>query len=152
MTTESRYLFGLGGIVVIARKVFFTSAHSYHIQKLSDSENKKLFGPCFSPYGHGHDYTLEVFLKGSRDKSTGLVVNLIDVDTRLKEIVAPLNFRHLTHEVPFFRNVIPTTENLARYLFFQVESSIQDWPVTLSKVRIYENADLWVDYGPQLDQ
>jgi 6-pyruvoyltetrahydropterin/6-carboxytetrahydropterin synthase len=131
----------------MARKVFFSAAHRYVSKHLTDEQNKDVFGACYNPYGHGHDYTLEAFFEGTIDPVSGLIVNLSDVDMVLKKIVAPLDHRHLNHEIPYFQDVVPTTENLAAYLFHLIEQECQGMPLRLVKVRLFENADLWVDYG-----
>ena len=134
--------------VQMARKVFFSCAHRYASPLLTEEQNREVFGACFNPYGHGHDYVLEAYFEGSIDPVSGLIVNLVDIDRLLKDVVAPIDHRHLNHEIAYFKDVVPTTENLAAFLFHQVESAAQSMPVKLIKVRLYENEDLWVDYGP----
>ncbi len=134
--------------IQIARKIYFSSAHFYKNPEWSDEKNREVFGACFNPYGHGHNYTLEAVLEGQPDPVSGLVVNLVDVDRILKSVVAPLDHRHLNFEIGAFQSTIPTTENMAIYLYQQIQDQMGELPVRLMKVRLYEEEGLWVDYPP----
>ena len=91
-------------------------AHCYHNPNWSEEKNAKVFGPCNNPYGHGHNYELEVTISGPVDPDTGMVINLSDLDKILKqEIMEPLDHRHLNHEVAHFQTNVPTTEEIAIY-------------------------------------
>ncbi len=129
----------------LARKVYFSSAHFYKNPEWSDEENKKAFGDCFSEHGHGHNYILEAEFEGSIDPSTGLVVNLVDIDKILKEVVKPMDHKHLNLDHEAFKSKNPTTENIANFLFDEIENSLKSLPVSLTRVRLYEEDDLYVD-------
>lgn len=134
----------------LARKAYFSSAHRYFNPALSEKENQEIFGSCFSPYGHGHNYVLEAYFEGPIDPATGMVMNLHDIDQILKAVVGPLDHHHLNFDIPYFKSIIPTTENIAKYLFENIQSHLQSSSfskVELYKVRLHENEDLWVDYG-----
>lgn len=131
----------------LARKVHFSSGHRYFNPQFSEEQNKSIFGSCYSQYGHGHNYVLEAYFEGEIDPQTGMVINLRDVDQWLKEVTSHLDHRHLNEDVPYFKDVIPTTENIAAYLYREIERFAQKSGVELFKVRLYENDDLWVDYG-----
>lgn len=131
--------------VQIARKFFFSAAHNYWREELSEEENKKLYGGATQV--HGHDYTVTCTLEGPIDPISGLVVNLVDVDKILKEVLGPLDQRPLNESLPEFQSQVPSAENLALYFFERLKKY---WPageaVELTQVRVAENDDLWAEY------
>lgn len=99
--------------VVVTRRTHFNAAHRLHNPALSDAENARLFGPCANPNYHGHNYNLDVSVAGEVDPGTGYV---IDIKT-LKDLVAThvlgkLDHRNLNLDVPEFRDLNPTAENI----------------------------------------
>ena len=100
----------------------FSAGHRLFLPGLNDSENAELFGPCSNPLGHGHNYRLEVTVAGPINERTGMVLDL----KRLHEVIQAaildkVDHRNLNQEVDFLRGVLPTTENLARTFFEQLE-------------------------------
>jgi 6-pyruvoyltetrahydropterin/6-carboxytetrahydropterin synthase len=140
-------------MVYLSRKSHFSSAHRYYQPALSESENKKTFGRCYTPHGHGHNYQLEVTIQGEIDGKTGMVINLVDLDQIIKEVTTVLDHQHLNKDVAYFqeakdstgRTIVPTTENIAKYCWLEIKSRLPD-NCKLSRVRIYEADDLWADY------
>lgn len=128
----------------LARRKAFRCLHRYAVADWSEARNRATFGACFTPNGHGHDYEMDVYFEGPVDPVTGMVLNLIDVDRILDEVVAPLKDKHLNFDVPHFRERVPTTENIAAWLAEAVIVRLPA-PTKLVKLRLYENADLWVD-------
>ncbi len=133
----------------LARRTHFSCGHRYYSPQMSEEENRKTFGLCYSEHGHGHNYVLEAYLLGPIDPVTGMVINLMQVDEILKKVTSELDHRHLNFDVPAFAEQVPTTENIARYCYGRVLEELNQLqsPVQLSSVRLYENEDLWVDYG-----
>ena len=108
--------------VRILRTVRFSAAHRYHSDALSEEENRRVFGKCHRPHGHGHNYRLDVAVEGPVDPVTGMVVNLADLDALLKEkVVEPLDHSFLNLDIPHFASVVPTCENLAAWLWEVLE-------------------------------
>jgi 6-pyruvoyltetrahydropterin/6-carboxytetrahydropterin synthase len=110
--------------VFLSRRATFCASHRLHSNKLSAAENKKLFGKCNNPNGHGHNYVLEVIVSGKVD-STGVVIDL----TKLKEIieesvVSRVDHKHLNLDVPEFKGVNPTAENMAVIFWEWLEESL----------------------------
>lgn len=140
-----------GKIVRMSRRANFSSAHLYSSPEFSESENKATFGKCFTEHGHGHNYLLEAFFEGKIDEKSGLIINLLDIDELLKVLTDKLDHQHLNFDVPEFRDIVPTTENLARFCFQTIEKlrigKMPNVPMKLYKVRLFENDDLWVEYG-----
>jgi 6-pyruvoyltetrahydropterin/6-carboxytetrahydropterin synthase len=99
--------------VRLSRRYTFPASHRLHSPALSDAENRALYGKCDNPHGHGHNYDVELTVRGPVD-STGRVVDLAALDRVAEEqILAPFRHRDLNSEVEAFRAVVPTTENLA---------------------------------------
>jgi 6-pyruvoyltetrahydropterin/6-carboxytetrahydropterin synthase len=135
-------------MIVLSRKISFAAAHRYYQKSFSEEENERVFGRCYTPHGHGHNYVLEVSVQGEVDPQTGMVINLVDLDTILKEVVDPLDHHHLNFDVPAFVELVPTTENIAWHCFSEIKKRLPKG-VTLHRARLYESDDLWADYyGP----
>ena len=135
-------------MVYLTRKLEFSASHLYHNPAMSAEENRRVFGKCNNPHGHGHNYTLEVTVAGEPDPVTGMVFDI----KRLKDIlnaavVRPMDHRFLNHEVPPFDHIVPTTENIAVEIWKRLHSRIDLPNARLKNVRLYETADLYVDYG-----
>jgi 6-pyruvoyltetrahydropterin/6-carboxytetrahydropterin synthase len=132
-------------MVYLTRKSEFSAAHYYHNPELSPEENQRLFGKCNNPNGHGHNYTLEVTVKGEVNALSGFVVDLKELkDVLEREVLSALDHRFLNKEVPEFRNRIPTTENLAISIWERLQSKLK--VAQLHRVRVYETPDLFVDF------
>jgi 6-pyruvoyltetrahydropterin/6-carboxytetrahydropterin synthase len=100
-------------IVYLTRRAVFSASHRLHSADLSDAENRRLFGKCNLPNGHGHNYVLEVTVKGEVDPKTGMVMNLADLKQAVAETIeAEVDHRHLNLDCPSFKGINPTTENL----------------------------------------
>lgn len=130
--------------IELSRKIHFSSGHRYAHPAWSEEKNKEVFGACYSEHGHGHNYSLDVHIKGPVDSETGMIINLVDLDQILKELVEPLDHRHLNFDVPEFKDKVPTTENLALYCFENLKSKLSSFEaLSVSKIRLYEGPDLW---------
>src|SRR6185503_7020513 len=100
-------------------------------------------GLAANPKGHGHNYVVEVSLKGDPDPVTGMVLDLKELKEVLnREIVGPCDHRFLNYEVPPFDRVIPTTENIVSDMWQRLEPHLPG----LHAIRVYETPDLFVDY------
>src|SRR3984885_3974260 len=99
--------------VRLSRRYGFSASHRLHSPNLTDEENRETYGKCNNPHGHGHNYEVELTVRGAVDPVTGRVVDLCLLD-RLAEaqILGPFRYRNLNEEVAVFRTVVPTTENL----------------------------------------
>ncbi len=131
-------------MVFLTRKAEFAASHFYHNPALSPEENRRLFGKCNNPNGHGHNYVLEVTVKGEVDPVTGMVVDLQGLKETLNlRVLDVMDHRFLNREVPPFGEVIPTTENVAVEIWRRLEPALSG---KLHRVRLYEAPDLFVDY------
>jgi len=132
-------------MVYLTRKAEFSASHFYHNPEFSAEENQRVFGKCNNPNGHGHNYTLEVTVKGQVDKRSGFVVDLKQLkEIMLREVIDVLDHRFLNREIPEFKNQIPTTENLAISIWNRLYAKLN--VARLHRVRVYETPDLFVDY------
>jgi 6-pyruvoyltetrahydropterin/6-carboxytetrahydropterin synthase len=123
--------------VKLTRRYRFAASHRLDVPSLSPEENRRLFGKCNNPYGHGHDYVVDVTVEGRPDES-GQVVNRAALDELVRErILKRVDHRNLNCDVPELRGIVPTTENLAEALR---QALAREWPLSarLSGVRISE--------------
>ena len=129
----------------LTRKCEFSAAHYYHNPDFTAEENRRIFGKCNNPNGHGHNYTLEVTVKGKVDPRSGFVVDLKQLkDVMNREVLDALDHRHLNLEVPEFHDRIPTTENVAIAIWQRLHAKLN--VAHLHRVRVYETPDLFVDF------
>jgi 6-pyruvoyltetrahydropterin/6-carboxytetrahydropterin synthase len=132
-------------MVFLTRKAEFSSAHYYYNEAWSQQENEKVFGKCANRNGHGHNYTLEVTVAGEIDPVSGFVVDLKALKEIIeREVIQVYDHRHLNLEVPEFRSVIPTTENIAIAIWKRLEPQVTG--ARLRRVQVYEMPDLFADY------
>lgn len=133
--------------ISLSRRSYFSAAHRYYNKKWTEEINKKVFGLCYSEKGHGHNYILDTFVSGEVSSDTGMIINLIDLDALLQNFVKLLDHKHLNFDLPYFKNKIPTTENIAEFCFNEIKNLLEtQFPSTkLTKIRLHENQDLWVD-------
>jgi 6-pyruvoyltetrahydropterin/6-carboxytetrahydropterin synthase len=132
-------------MVYLTRKAEFSAAHYYHNPEFTNEENQRIFGKCNNPHGHGHNYTLEVTVKGEVDHRSGFVVDLKQLKELMnREVIDVLDHRFLNQEVAEFKELIPTTENLAISIWNRLQAKLT--LARLHRVRLYETPDLFVDY------
>ena len=132
-------------MIYLTRKAEFSSAHFYVNPSWTPGQNLSVFGKCANPNGHGHNYTLEVTVAGDVDPETGFVVDLkLLKEIMEREVVSVYDHHHLNHEVPEFKTVNPTTENIAVAIWGRLDGKIPN--AKLHRVRVYEMADLFADF------
>jgi 6-pyruvoyltetrahydropterin/6-carboxytetrahydropterin synthase len=134
--------------MLLTRKAEFSASHVCADPALSEAENRAVYGANANPHGHGHNYVLEVTIAGDPDPVTGMVFDLRELKEIMNaEVVDPMDHRFLNREVPPFDRVVPTTENIAMEIWKRLEGRIPGPSARLKNVRLYETADLYVDYG-----
>jgi len=100
-------------MVYLTRRVTFSAAHRLWSHFLSETENYAVYDKCANPHGHGHNYILEVTVRGIPDEQTGMVMNLTDMKKIINEhIVDWVDHKHLNHDVPWLEGIVPTAELL----------------------------------------
>jgi 6-pyruvoyltetrahydropterin/6-carboxytetrahydropterin synthase len=139
----------LAGTVFITRQVHFNSAHRLHNPARSQRWNEAQYGLCTNPHWHGHNYVLEVTLRGRPDPDTGYIMDLGELKRILhRAVVDKCDHRNLNEEVPFLRGIIPSTENLVIAFWQEIEPLIPP-PGVLDCVRLYETPRNFAEYrGP----
>ncbi len=129
----------------VTRRVHFNAAHRLWNPAFSPEQNERVFGVCNNPNFHGHNYNLDVSVEGEIDAQTGYVLDI----ARLKDIVTECLLRHLDHknlnlDVPWFKDVNPTAENIAVAAWRVLEPALR--PVRLARIRLWETERNYVDY------
>jgi 6-pyruvoyltetrahydropterin/6-carboxytetrahydropterin synthase len=131
--------------VELGRRYHFAASHRLHNSDLSEEENERLYGKCNNPYGHGHNYVVEVLVSGKVDPATGMIANLADLDTFVeREVLEPFDHKSLNEDVAAFRSVVPTTENLCIEIFRRLKAFPK---AKLERVRIQETSNNSFEYA-----
>lgn len=133
-------------MLYLSRRIDFSAMHSYSIPEWSEEKNKDVFGLCSNPSGHGHDYKLEVMVRGELNESSGIVVNTVDIKQIVGEVVSEeLDGKFLNKEHSYFMQHIPTTENMVTYLWNMIAPKLED--CELHRLRLHENPYLYSEKG-----
>lgn len=138
------------GIVFITRQVHFNSAHRLYNPTKSLAWNQRQYGLCTNPHWHGHNYVLEVTLRGEPDPVTGYIIDLAELKRLLhRAVVDKCDHRNLNDEVPFLRGIIPSTENLVIAFWREIARHLPAGPGQLHCVRLYETPRNYAEFfGP----
>ena len=132
--------------VTVTRRLMFNAAHRVHNPALSDDENTRLFGKCNNPNWHGHNYTLDVSVRGPIDARTGYVVDLGLLKRLVEErVVNQIDHRNFNLDVAFMRDVIPTSENIVVAIWRELEPAIR--PGRLARLVLWETPNNYVEYA-----
>ncbi|HVR26683.1 MAG TPA: 6-carboxytetrahydropterin synthase [Candidatus Polarisedimenticolia bacterium] len=120
----------------LSRRYLFSASHRLHSEAMSPQENQATYGKCNNPYGHGHNYVVELTVSGQVDEKTGMVCNLADLDSLIeREVLARFDHKNLNTLQEFAREV-PTTENLCIQIYEIVHRSFPH--AHLERVRLEE--------------
>jgi 6-pyruvoyltetrahydropterin/6-carboxytetrahydropterin synthase len=120
----------------LTRRYLFSASHRLHNDQMSSDENRATYGKCNNPHGHGHNYGLEVTVSGQVDPSTGMICNLVDLDSCVqKEVLSRYDLENLNTRLEFVVTV-PTTENLCIQIFDILQRSFPH--AHLERVRLEE--------------
>ena len=131
--------------VTVTRLLHFNAAHRVHNPTLSDEENVRLFGKCNNPNWHGHNYTLEVSVRGGVDARTGYVMDLGALKRLVGDLVVDeVDHRNMNIDVPFMHGIIPTTENIVVAIWRRLEPHVA--PARLVRLRLWETENNYVEY------
>lgn len=132
-------------MVYVTRKMHFSAAHRLFNPTFSHEKNEQIFDKCNNPLGHGHNYTLEVTVKGIPDPETGYVIDLKKLRDIIEEfVVDKVDHKHLNYDVDFLRGIIPTAENLAICFWSILESKIPSG--TMHSIKLFESHQNFVEY------
>lgn len=115
-------------MTTLTRRYHFSASHRLHVDTLSDQENRKLFGKCNNPFGHGHDYILSVTVRGRVDATTGLIVPVSALDNLVEtEVLSLFAHRNINLDIAQFADLVPTTENVALVIASILEEHWTAW-------------------------
>jgi 6-pyruvoyltetrahydropterin/6-carboxytetrahydropterin synthase len=129
----------------LGRRYRFAASHRLHTAEMSEEENRRVFGKCNNPHGHGHNYVLEVRVSGAVDPATGMIANLADLDGFVeREVLEAMDHKSLNEDVEAFRDAVPTTENLCIEIFRRLKA----FPYAkLERIRIEETSNNSFEYA-----
>ncbi|WP_342347504.1 6-carboxytetrahydropterin synthase [uncultured Nitrospira sp.] len=127
----------------LTKRLEFCSSHRYHNPQWDDAKNRAVFGLCNNVNTHGHNYLLEVTLRGDIDPVTGMIINLYDLKHILNQVLEQFDHKNLNLDTPYFSERIPTTENLAITLWHILEKH-PDLP-NPDALRLYEDETLYCE-------
>lgn len=133
-------------MILLTKRVEFCAAHRYANPRWTEEKNQRIFGKCGNE--HGHNYVLEVTVQGEPSPDTGMVMDLKALKDIITEaVVDRFDHKHLNRDVPYFKEKIPTPENLAVVIWELLEPRLET--CTLQRIRLYEDGTFFVDYYGQ---
>lgn len=134
-------------IAYLTRRERFSSAHRLFKPNLTDEENFELYGQCSHPNWHGHNYQLFVTIKGEINETTGYVLNLKHLSTLIKkEVIEKVDHKNLNVDVDFLSGIIPSTENIAVFIWNKLKDPIKNLGAEIHRVKIQETENNYVEY------
>ena len=131
----------------LTRCYALAASHRLHSAHLDEAENQRIYGKCNNPYGHGHNYVVEVTVTGPVDPGTGMIAHLGDLDSYVtREIIEPFDHTYLNKDVEVFRERVPTTENFCIEIF----ERLKRFPgAQLVRIRLEETGRNSFEYAGQ---
>ncbi|MDQ6737563.1 MAG: 6-carboxytetrahydropterin synthase [Gemmatimonadota bacterium] len=131
--------------VTVTRRLKFNAAHRVHNPSYSEEENKRIFGKCNNPHGHGHNYILDVSVKAEINPDTGYVFDLARLKELVnREVVDAVDHHNLNVDVEFMKGVIPTAENLVIRIWRILQDKVA--PARLARLVLWETENNYVEY------
>jgi len=132
-------------LIYLTRRAQFSASHRLHASGLSDDENRRIFDKCNNPHGHGHNYVVEVTVKGEVEGATGMVMSLSDLKAAIEEaVMKDLDHKNLNLDVPEFKDLNPTAENIALVLWRRLKKKLPKG--LLHEVKLHETENNVVVY------
>jgi len=129
----------------ITRRFKFSASHRYWVESWSEQKNKAVFGSRISKYGFGHNYILDVTVKGEINKTTGMVINLVELKKIGDTVVDKFDHKFLNMELDYFQQLQPTAENLAKLFWELIECKLPNG-IFLHRIRLYPSDDVFAEY------
>ena len=137
-------------MVRLSQKFEFSATHRLHNPALSDEENGRTYGKCNNPHGHGHNYEVQVTLRGTPDKATGVLVDVPGFERIVAAtVIDRFDHKNLNVEVPEFRDTgtIPSVENIAMTIYRLLKPKFDDAGAALASVTVWETPKTWCEYA-----
>ncbi|HWE97512.1 MAG TPA: 6-carboxytetrahydropterin synthase [Tepidisphaeraceae bacterium] len=134
-------------MVRLSQKFEFSATHRLHNPALSDEDNRQTFGKCNNPHGHGHNYELQVTLRGAPN-SNGVLIDVPDFERIVAvTVIDRFDHKNLNLELAEFRELIPTVENIAMVIYRLLKPALGLAGATLASVTVWETPKTWCEYG-----
>jgi 6-pyruvoyltetrahydropterin/6-carboxytetrahydropterin synthase len=132
-------------VIYVTRREVFSAAHRLFNPELSDAENDLIFDKCNNINGHGHNYVLEVVVAGEINPKTGYVIDLKKLKKIIKEfVISKVDHKHLNFDTDFLKGKIPTAENIAVGIWYQLVDKIEEGK--LYSVKVFETENNYAEY------
>jgi 6-pyruvoyltetrahydropterin/6-carboxytetrahydropterin synthase len=133
-------------MITLTRRYAFSASHVLSRPEWDAERNREVYGKCANPSGHGHNYVLEVSVRGKIEPGTGMLIPLGRLDALVESrVIAKLHHRLLNRDVPAFSDVVPTAENIARFAWRTLAGAVS--PAALHRVRLVETSHNSVEYS-----
>ena len=133
-------------MVRLSQKFEFSASHRLHNPQLSEAENQAAFGKCNNPHGHGHNYEIQVTIKGEPDDN-GIIMDVPRFERIVDAtIVKRFDHRNLNVEAAEFRDVNPTVENIAKVIYGLLKPALNTGGTILHGVTVWETPKTWCEY------
>jgi 6-pyruvoyltetrahydropterin/6-carboxytetrahydropterin synthase len=133
-------------VTTLTRHYRFSASHILARPDWSAERNREIYGKCANPAGHGHDYGLEVTVRGKVDPASGMLIPVAQLDAVVRErVLAALDRRLLNRDVAAFEQDVPTAENIARFVWRTLAGAVS--PAQLHRIRLVETSNNSVDYS-----
>ena len=125
-------------MITLTRSYEFAASHRLHSPHMTEAENLEAYGKCWNPGGHGHNYVLEVSVRGEPDPRSGMIVDLGELDRIVEErVVDRYDHKNLNLDLPEFAEKIPTTEVVVQEIWSRLDGAL---PAELVRVKLWETA------------
>jgi 6-pyruvoyltetrahydropterin/6-carboxytetrahydropterin synthase len=137
-------------MVRLSQKFEFSATHRLHNPSLSDEENCETYGKCNNPHGHGHNYEVQVTLRGSPDQTTGVLVDVPAFERIVAEtVIDRFDHKNLNVELPEFSRtgLIPSVENIAMTIYRLLKPRFDESEARLASVTVWETPKTWCEYA-----
>ncbi len=133
-------------IATICRKAHFNAAHRLHNPNWTDEKNQEVFGKCNNPFYHGHNFDLEVRIRGEVDQETGFIMDMAELGQIIKrEIEQRFDHKNLNLDCPEFANILPSTENFAKIIYDYLKAVLPQQHQL--HITLHETSKNSVEYG-----
>lgn len=133
----------------LSQKFEFSATHRLHNPKATETENRHIFGKCNNPHGHGHNYEVQVTLRGQPD-ANGLLIEIPEFERIVAAtVIDRFDHKNLNVEVPEFRDLIPTVENIAMTAYRLLKPKFAERSAKLASVTVWETPKTWCEYSEE---
>jgi len=134
-------------MVRLSQKFEFSATHRLHNPALSEAENCRIYGKCNNPHGHGHNYEVQVTLLGAPD-ANGILIEVPAFETIVASaVIDRFDHKNLNIELPEFRELIPTVENIAKVIHGLLKPRFERAAAKLASVTVWETPKTWCEYS-----